>query len=69
MPIKARSIDDYLATLNGEKRAALEKLRLTIKAAVPKVEECINYGVPAFRLGGKSWQASVPARITALITR
>lgn len=45
--------DDYLATVSAEKRAALEKLRKNIKAAAPKAEECISYGVPAFRLNGK----------------
>ena len=31
---------------------ALEKLRRTIRAAAPNAEECISYGVPAFRLNG-----------------
>jgi hypothetical protein len=31
--IKARTIDDYLAALSDDKRAALEKLRKTIRAA------------------------------------
>ena len=43
-------VDAYLATLSPDKRAALQKLRRTIKAAAPKVEECISYGMPAFRL-------------------
>ncbi len=47
------STDAYLATLSPDKRAALEKLRQTIKAAAPKAEECISYGMPAFRLDGK----------------
>lgn len=45
--------DDYLATLSPNKRAALEKLRSTIKAAVPGADECVSYGIPAFRLNGK----------------
>jgi uncharacterized protein YdhG (YjbR/CyaY superfamily) len=49
----AKTIDEFLAHLNADKRAALEKLRRAIRAAVPKAEECINYGVPAFRLDGK----------------
>src|SRR5262249_46820000 len=28
-------------------------LRKTIKAIVPKAEECISYGLPAFRLDGR----------------
>jgi nicotinamidase-related amidase/uncharacterized protein YdhG (YjbR/CyaY superfamily) len=50
---KPRTIDEFLASLSDDKRAALEKLRQTIRAAAPKAEECISYGVPAFRLGGK----------------
>jgi uncharacterized protein YdhG (YjbR/CyaY superfamily) len=49
---KPQTIDDYLAALSDDKRAALEKLRKTIKAAAPKAEEGISYGIPAFRLNG-----------------
>jgi uncharacterized protein YdhG (YjbR/CyaY superfamily) len=49
---KPRTIDDYLATLSNDKRAALEKLRKTIRAAAPNAEECISYQLPAFRLNG-----------------
>lgn len=45
--------DDYLAGLPDDKRAALEKLRTTIRAAAPGAEECISYQLPAFRLDGK----------------
>lgn len=48
-----QTIDEYLAPLSPEKRAALEKLRKAIKAAAPKAEECISYQIPAFRLNGK----------------
>ncbi len=53
MPSRPATIDAYLATLKGEKRAALAKLRETIRAIVPKAEECISYRIPAFRLNGK----------------
>ncbi len=49
---KPRTIDDYLAALPDEQRAALEKLRKTIRAAAPKAEECISYGLAAFRQDG-----------------
>lgn len=45
-------IDDYLAKVSAEKRAALAKLRRMIRTIVPKAEECISYGMPAFRLDG-----------------
>src|SRR5262245_38817439 len=48
-----RDIDDYLAPLRADKRAALQRLRKTIHAAAPKAEETISYGIPAFRPGGK----------------
>jgi uncharacterized protein YdhG (YjbR/CyaY superfamily) len=51
--IKARTIDEYLATLPADQRAALEKLRKAIQAAAPQAEECISYGLAAFRLDGK----------------
>ena len=52
MAAKPQTIDDYLAALSDEKRVALEKLRRTIRAAAPKAEECISYGIPAFRQDG-----------------
>jgi uncharacterized protein YdhG (YjbR/CyaY superfamily) len=51
-PAKPGTIDDYLASLDAGARPALEALRRTIKAIVPEAEECISYGVPAFRLNG-----------------
>ncbi len=51
MANKPRTIDEYLATVSPDQRAALERLRKTIRAAAPKAEECISYQLPAFRLG------------------
>jgi uncharacterized protein YdhG (YjbR/CyaY superfamily) len=51
-----KTIDEYLASVSDEQRVALEKLRKQIKAAAPKAEECISYGIPAFRhKGGLVW--------------
>ncbi len=50
---KLATHDDYLARLPADKGAVLEKLRRTIRAAAPGVEECISYQLPAFRLEGK----------------
>ena len=49
----ARTVDAYLAPLPPDERAALQWLRRHIKAAAPGAEECISYGIPAFRLDGK----------------
>ena len=48
-----KTIDEYLAPLSVEKRAALKQLRRQIRSAAPRAEECISYGIPAFRLHGK----------------
>lgn len=50
---KIETIDDYLAGVSDDKRAALERLRKTIKTIVPRAEECISYQLPAFRLDGR----------------
>jgi uncharacterized protein YdhG (YjbR/CyaY superfamily) len=47
-----KTIDDYLANVTPEKRAALEKLRAIVRACAPKAEECISYQIPAFRQNG-----------------
>jgi uncharacterized protein YdhG (YjbR/CyaY superfamily) len=52
MPAKPKTIDEYLAALSDDQRAALEKLRKIIRAAAPKAEECISYQMPAFRQNG-----------------
>jgi uncharacterized protein YdhG (YjbR/CyaY superfamily) len=52
MPDKPKTIDEYLAALSADKRAALESLRKTIRAAAPDAEECISYQLPAFRQNG-----------------
>ena len=53
MRTKASTIDQYLAGVTDVQRAALEKVRATVRAAAPRAEECIAYGLPAFRLDGK----------------
>ena len=47
----ATTIDEYLAGVLPEQRAALETLRGQIETAAPDAEECISYGQPAFRKG------------------
>src|SRR5262245_15966905 len=57
---KVQTIDEYLRTVSPDQRAALKKLRRTIRAAFPRAEECINYGMPGFRLDGRvvAWFAA-----------
>jgi uncharacterized protein YdhG (YjbR/CyaY superfamily) len=47
-----KSVDEYLKTLPADVRIALEKLRAQIKAAAPKAEEGISYGMPAYKYKG-----------------
>jgi uncharacterized protein YdhG (YjbR/CyaY superfamily) len=46
-------IDNYLASLEEPKRSTLEALHRTILDIIPEAEQCISYGVPAFRLQGR----------------
>jgi len=47
-------VDEYLASLDEPKRATLTSLRDIIMAIVPDAEQCISYGMPAFKLRGKT---------------
>jgi uncharacterized protein YdhG (YjbR/CyaY superfamily) len=50
----AADIDTYLADLDGPKRTTLQQLRQDILEVVPNAEECISYGMPAFKVRGKT---------------
>jgi uncharacterized protein YdhG (YjbR/CyaY superfamily) len=47
------SVDGYLAAVPEGPRAALQRLRATIKAAAPEAIETISYQMPAFKLHGR----------------
>ena len=47
------TVEAYLAGVDDVKRAALEKLRATIKATAPAATECIRYRLPGFAIGGR----------------
>lgn len=51
MGTKTAAVDAYLAKLGPDQRATLEKVRKAIRAAAPKAEEGMSYGLPAFILG------------------
>lgn len=46
------TVDSYLAALEEPKRSTLQRLRETIRDIIPDAEECISYGMPAFRVHG-----------------
>jgi uncharacterized protein YdhG (YjbR/CyaY superfamily) len=52
--VSKNEIDRYLSTLDERKRATLSELRDTILAIVPDAEQCISYGMPAFKVRGKT---------------
>jgi uncharacterized protein YdhG (YjbR/CyaY superfamily) len=52
-PMSGGEIDTYLEALDEPKRSTLQALRQTICEIVPDAEECISYGLPAFRREGK----------------
>jgi len=59
MPAKQKTFDDCLSAFSEDQRAALDKLRKVIRAAAPKAEECVSYGLAAFRLDGRrSWPSA-----------
>lgn len=45
--------DAYLASLEADQRAALEKVRAAVKAAAPEAVESIAYQMPAFKYRGR----------------
>jgi uncharacterized protein YdhG (YjbR/CyaY superfamily) len=46
---KYESVDEYMAGLPDDRRAAMEQLRSTIRAAAPDATEAISYNMPSFR--------------------
>jgi len=47
------TVDQYIAAQPQPVRATLARVRQAIRKAVPKAEELISYGMPAYKLGGK----------------
>jgi uncharacterized protein YdhG (YjbR/CyaY superfamily) len=47
-----KSVDEYIAAQPEAARGVLERVRSTIREAVPGAEELISYKIPAYRLHG-----------------
>ena len=45
-----KSIDEYIATFPPDVQDTLQRVRTTIRKAVPKAEEAISYQIPTFKL-------------------
>jgi uncharacterized protein YdhG (YjbR/CyaY superfamily) len=52
--VSAEEIDRYLDALAEPKRATLARLRQTILDVLPEAEQGISYGLPAFKVRGKT---------------
>lgn len=46
------TIDEYIASCPAETGRILERIRRTIRSAVPEAAETISYGMPTFTLDG-----------------
>lgn len=55
------TVDEYMATLPEDRRAPMELLRQTIRAAAPEATETIAYKMPAFRSPGGQFLVSFDA--------
>jgi len=52
--VSAEEIDRFLDALEEPKRTTLARLRQTILEILPEADQGISYGVPAFKVGGKT---------------
>ena len=52
--MSAQEIDQYLAGLAEPKRETLAQLRQAILDVLPEAEQGISYGLPAFKVRGKT---------------
>lgn len=52
--MSAEEIDRYLADLAEPKRATLARLRQSILDVLPEAEQGLAYGLPAFKVKGKT---------------
>ena len=51
--MSADSVDEYIASFDGEAKQRLEIMRGIVTKNVPEAVESIAYGMPAYKLGGK----------------
>jgi uncharacterized protein YdhG (YjbR/CyaY superfamily) len=67
---KPENVEAYLGGLAEDRRARIEDLRRTVRAAAPDADELISYDMPAFKVGSrflvsfgafKTWDSLFPA--------
>jgi uncharacterized protein YdhG (YjbR/CyaY superfamily) len=47
-----KSVDEYITTHPADVQAILQRVRSTIRKAVPRAEEVISYQIPTYKLQG-----------------
>lgn len=51
---KFESVDEYIASFEGDAKSLLQRVRSAVRQAAPDAEETIRYNVPTYRLNGRS---------------
>lgn len=51
---KFDNVKDYYAAVSPKLKPALNAVRKQVKALLPECEEAISYGIPTFKVGGRS---------------
>ena len=54
MKRKSTSVDEYVSAQPDKVRDMLERVRSTIRKALPGAEEVISYGIPTYKINGKA---------------
>ena len=49
-----KSVDEYMASQPEATQGVLERVRRTIRKALPRAEEVISYQIPAYKLNGRT---------------
>jgi uncharacterized protein YdhG (YjbR/CyaY superfamily) len=49
---KPNNVDEYTAAFEKDTQKILGQIRTTVKAAAPKAEELISYGMPGYKQNG-----------------
>ncbi len=49
-----KNTDEYISDLPAETQKIMKQLRVLIKKIIPKADEVISYGIPAFKMNGKA---------------
>ena len=49
-----KSVDEYIASQPGAVQSVLERVRSTIRKALPGAEEVISYQIPTYKLHGRA---------------